>query len=855
MKNSNLDRWKITSWILRVSYVFTLVTIFTICAKFYFDQKALDIEVSKIRGLSIEFDNLDQSMRLLKDKAKRIGDETPEKVSNPLLDILLRGKNLKEKREIIAGQPTDPTVIPHKQSLMYFQGQSKKQLARVKGSWEALPEAIKRKITSSSRYMRYDNPFKIYNQIVNTTALNAAKSLADIHWAARKVFAHYDNVVSINNAHSMQILYTEEKKISKIQGELLEQFLLIVLAALGFLAIFIFIPLDYFIQKVLEQLIEKTKFAEKETKRAELADRAKSEFLANMSHEIRTPMNGVMGMAELLMKTELDTKQKTFADIIVKSGAALLTIINDILDFSKIDAGQMELDPAPFKISEAIEDVATLVSSKVVEKDLELAVRIAPELPHMYVGDVGRIRQIVTNLIGNAVKFTENGHIFVNVNGEIEGNMTKLRISVEDTGVGIAPEQCEHIFQKFSQVDESATRKHEGTGLGLAISSSLVKLMGGTIEVKSEVGVGTIFSFEISVPIHENEEQVKTVPVAVSGSKILVVDDNEVNRTILSENLASWNFEHDETGSGTETLEYLASIENDYDLPDCIVLDYHMPEMDGAELAKIIRKEIRYANVSIIMLTSVDQMEDGKNFSSLGIQGHLVKPARASVLFDTIISILQDASSTDNEIRKGVSMALSLAKSTVKKNLKAEENKKAKNEPVKGKSLKAIKSIVDKIEEKSTKQETTNKSDDKHAQLSVVNSEGPIDILVAEDNEVNQIVFRQIIEDTDYTYAIAANGVEAVEMYTRLNPRIICMDVSMPVMNGHDATREIRKLEKDTDQHTPIIAVTAHAIKGDEAECRKAGMDDYVSKPISPDALIDKISELLGNEEEDAIAS
>jgi len=828
MKTNHLDRWKITSWILRASYIFTLVTISTICAKFYFDQKSLDAQVSQVRSLAVKFSKLDGTMRILGDKAKRIGDETPDKVSNPLLNILLRGKTLKQKKE-----------IPYKQSLQYFQNQSKAQLEMVKADWAATNPAITNKITTLSRYMKNDAPFKTYDQLVNTAPIDSAKSLADIHWAARKLFAQYDNVVSINNTHSMQILYEQEKKLSELQGTLLENFLLLTLAALAFLAICIFIPLDYFIQKVLGKLIEKAKLAERETKRAELADRAKSEFLANMSHEIRTPMNGVMGMAELLMKTELDTKQKTFADIIVKSGAALLTIINDILDFSKIDAGQMELDPAPFKISEAIEDVATLVSSKVVEKDLELAVRISPELPHMYVGDIGRIRQIVTNLIGNAVKFTEQGHVFVDVNGKIEGGIAKLRISVEDTGVGIADEKCQHIFQKFSQVDESATRRHEGTGLGLAISSSLVRLMGGTIDVISEVGVGSTFSFEISLPVHDGDFVPQTVPVEVSGAKVLVVDDNDVNRTILSENFDSWNFKHAETSSGPETLVYLESIVNDADLPACIVLDYHMPEMNGAELAILIRKEMRYSNIAIIMLTSVDQMEDGKNFSSLGIQGHLVKPARASVLFDTIITVLQDASATDNEIRKGVNMALSLAHKPAKE---TEEIATPNNEPqVENKSLEAIKNIVQQQQASVENMGTSIEDQMQASNIQVVEPSNSIDILIAEDNEVNQIVFRQILEASNYSFAIASNGAEAVEMYEQLNPQIICMDVSMPVMNGHDASREIRKREQGTDKHIPILAVTAHAIKDDDKDCFEAGMDDYITKPISPNAFMEKL--------------
>ncbi len=853
MQTNKLDRWKITSWILRASYIFTLVTVFTICAKFYYDQKNLDNQVTQIRDASIHLAQLDRSMGLLHIRSERIGNQTPDKISNPLLEILLRNKNLEERKAIIRNQPIHRDVNSHQKSILYYQRKAIEDLELVKTSWSKLSSQIKEKITSSSNvFIQNKNAFKPYDDYFNTKLVEDAHTLADIHWVARKFSFEYENLLSESNTIALSELNEQENTLTKIQGDLLENFLFITLIALGFLAIFIFIPLDYFIQKVLGQLIEKTRFAEKESKRAELADRAKSEFLANMSHEIRTPMNGVMGMAELLMKTDLDTKQKTFADIIVKSGAALLTIINDILDFSKIDAGQMELDPAPFKISEAVEDVATLVSSKVVEKDLELAVRISPELPQMYVGDVGRIRQIVTNLIGNAVKFTEQGHVFVDVNGDVDDGVAKLRISIEDTGVGIAEEKCKHIFQKFSQVDESATRKHEGTGLGLAISSSLVRLMGGTIDVKSEIGTGSTFSFEIELPVHGEEMSVKSVPVAVSGSKILVVDDNAVNRTILSENLSSWNFEHAETGSGAETLEYLNAIEKDEDLPACIVLDYHMPEMNGADLAKKIREEIRYTNVTIIMLTSVDQMEDGKNFSSLGIQGHLVKPARASVLFDTIISVLQDATSSDNETRNGISMALSLASKPGKKE---HDDETAALPKIEGRSLEAIKSIADKQSAPQTPVNDSVKPDVVEKRTPKKATAKTVDILVAEDNEVNQIVFKQTLDDLGYSYAIASTGAEAVELYEELSPRVICMDVSMPVMNGHDATKEIRKREEGTDKHIPIIAVTAHAIKGDEDECFDAGMDDYITKPISPNLFEEKLTKWMSKKEEEAKAS
>ncbi|MBL4891700.1 MAG: response regulator [Rhizobiaceae bacterium] len=538
------------------------------------------------------------------------------------------------------------------------------------------------------------------------------------------------------------------------------------------------------------------------------ADRAKSEFLANMSHEIRTPMNGVMGMAELLARTQLDTKQKTFTDIIVKSGAALLTIINDILDFSKIDAGQMELDPAPFRLHEAIEDVATLVSSRAVEKDLELAVRIDPHLSEMFVGDVGRLRQIVTNLLGNAVKFTDHGHVYINVTGEEqEGDepASKLRFSITDTGIGIPEEKRAKVFEKFSQVDESATRKHEGTGLGLAIASSLVELMGGEIGVDSIVGEGSTFWFSVTLPIHQGGSTRNRVPVDVSGSRVLIIDDNEVNREILSEQMASWKFDSAACRSGSEALMMMRAAHEQGVTIDVVILDYHMPEMNGADVARIMAADEDLTDIPIIMLTSVDQMDDGSLFSSLRIQGHLTKPARSSLMLETLVHVLQDSREDYTEAFEGIRIAKALGGYVEK-------------------------SAVTQINPAN------------------ISNEDRIDILIAEDNEVNQIVFTQILETSGYSFKIASNGVEALEMYERYQPKLICMDVSMPQMNGHEATQEIRKREQDSDRHTPIIGVTAHAIKGDREKCIEAGMDDYLSKPVSPNALEEKIHRWIGNE-------
>jgi len=560
----------------------------------------------------------------------------------------------------------------------------------------------------------------------------------------------------------------------------------------------------------ITELKNRERELESATKVAESAERAKSEFLANMSHEIRTPMNGVMGMAELLVSTELDAKQKMFTDVIVKSGASLLTIINDILDFSKIDAGQMELDPAPFNLAEAIEDVATLVSSKVAEKDLELIVRVDPALPKTMVSDVGRIRQIVTNLLGNAVKFTEKGHVFVNIESqgsrkEDDTDIASLKFSIEDTGIGIPQEQCDQVFQKFSQVDTSATRKHEGTGLGLSISSSLVNLMGGNIGVESEVGKGTTFWFSVDLPTHGEDEDKQVVPGDMTGARILVIDDNKVNRSILAEQMAAWKFDGASTSTGAKGLDVMrAVIANKMSL-DLVILDYQMPEMSGAEVLETMRGDEALKDIPVVMLTSVDSSQTNQKLQELGAEANLTKPTRSSMLLETILQVIA--------------------------------NKRA---DVKTRAISNLtaRSVPD------TDHITLPTGE---RQPSVITSESQgLDILVAEDNEVNQIVFRQILEETGLNFKIVGNGRLALATYKVQQPRLILMDVSMPEMNGKEATTAIRKYEREKEMNrVPIVGVTAHALKGDMEACIDAGMDDYLSKPVSPNKLSLKIEQWL----------
>ena len=557
--------------------------------------------------------------------------------------------------------------------------------------------------------------------------------------------------------------------------------------------------------------------------KAETADRAKSEFLANMSHEIRTPMNGVLGMAELLARTELDTRQRTFTDIIVKSGNALLTIINDILDFSKIDAGQLVLDEASFDLSETVEDVASLISSRAVEKDIELIVRIDPTLPARVIGDMGRLRQIITNLAGNAIKFTETGYVLIELAGAVNASdRLDLTIRVVDTGIGIPPEKLEAVFEKFSQVDNSSTRRHEGTGLGLAITSRLVALMQGTIRAESKKDEGSVFTLELSLPVDRKHKQpTRIAPVDVTGARVLAIDDNPVNRAILIEQMTAWGFDSCAAVSGQEGLDVLAAADQ-FGVPvDVIILDYHMPEMDGIMTARAIRERFGADKPAIVMLTSMDLKASDADFRKVSVQATLMKPARSSQLLETIVQVLQVAAQTT-----GATDA---------------------NTPPPG-ALPAGRAAI--AGQPADPSNPDAKPSQPHRQANAgaqASASSHLELLVAEDNEVNQIVFTQILDELGLHYQIVDNGGSAFEVWKSHHPALILMDVSMPVMNGHQATQAIRKAEQEEPGrgHTPIVGVTAHALTGDKERCLEAGMDDYLSKPISPEKLEAKIRDWL----------